>query len=304
LIIAGAKVIAMSHRFAALGGLIASQILITCLHAQTPSSPDRNIGMAVTVVKATNKCLDETVMIAGTVVAKDEILVRPEREGLQITQILVEPGEAVTAGQALARLLPPEGQPGPRTASDVQAPAAGVVIASAAVVGATASARAEPLFRILARGELEFAAEVPIKQAFRIAAGQKSTIHVEGTGELTSEVSNAFRTIDSDSQLARIRLLIGRNQNLRVGSFGRATINVGRTCGISLPLSAVLYQDDATVVQVVRAGRIETRQVSIATLVKGEVLIREGLTANDVVVSKAGSFLREGDRVREKFAGS
>jgi HlyD family secretion protein len=66
----------------------------------------------------------------------------------------------------------------------------------------------------------------------------------------------------------------------------------------------VLYQDDATVVQVVRAGRIETRQVSIATLVKGEVLIREGLTANDVVVSKAGSFLREGDRVREKFAGS
>jgi multidrug efflux pump subunit AcrA (membrane-fusion protein) len=291
----------MSHRAAALGVLIASNVFVTCLHAQTAPSADQ--GMAVTAVRAVSKCLEDTVMITGIVVAKEEVLVRPEREGFQISQILVERGDTVTAGQNLARLVTPEGQQGPRTTSDLQAPVAGIVVASAAAVGAMASARAEPLFRIVARGEFEFAAEVPAKHVFRIAAGQKSSIQIEGAGDLTSQVSKILTAIDPETQLARVRLSIGRNQNLRLGSFGRATINLGQTCGIVLPLSALLYDDDGTVVQIVRSGKIETRRVSVGSMAKGDVLVREGLAAGDAVVLRAGSFLREGDQVREKFAG-
>jgi len=222
---------------------------------------------------------------------------------LQISQVLVEPGDTVVSGQVLARLTPPEGQQGGGTTVAIQAPAAGVVTSRAAVVGTLASARAEPLFRIAAKGEMELLAETPVKSLATVAANQTAKIAIVGAGELPGKVRIFSVAINPTTQLGQIRLLIGSDPKLRVGAFGRATIDVGRRCGPAIPLSAVLYGPGGAVVQVVRDNRIETRRVTVGLLAAGQAEIRDGLAEGEMVVARAGAFVREGDRVRSITAG-
>ena len=70
------------------------------------------------------------------------------------------------------------------------------------------------------------------------------------------------------------------------------------SCGIAVPLTAVLYGTAGTVVQVIRRQRVETRHVEVGLLSGGQVEIREGLSEGDIVVARAGALLREGDPVR------
>jgi multidrug efflux pump subunit AcrA (membrane-fusion protein) len=258
-----------------------------------------SVDMAVTVARTQNKCFVDTLQVTGVLTPRNEILVRPDREGLQFSQVLTEPGDTVVAGQVLARLTPPEGQPGAGGAGTaVQAPAAGVIISRAAVVGTTASARAEPLFRIAAKGEMELLAETPVKTLNRVAPNQSAKIEIVGVGELSGHVRLFSTAVNPTTQLGQIRIFVGSDPRLRVGAFGRATINVGRRCGPAIPLSAVLYGPGGAVVQVVRDRRIETRRVSVGLTAAGQAEIRDGLSEGDMVVARAGAFVREGDRVR------
>src|SRR3954469_1926762 len=255
--------------------------------------------MAVTVARTTNVCFSDTLQVTGIVVPRNEILVRPDREGLQISQVLVEPGDTVVSGQVLARLAPPEGQQGSSaTTVAIQAPVAGIVTSRSAVVGTLASARAEPLFRIAAKGEMELLAETPVKTLASVAADQSAKIAIPGVGELSGKVRTFSVDINPTTQLGQIRVFIGSDPKLRTGAFGRANIDVGRRCGPSIPLSAVLYGPAGTVVQVVRDNRIETRKVSVGLLAGGQAEVREGLAEGEMVVARAGAFVREGDRVR------
>src|SRR4029077_1463323 len=96
--------------------------------------------LAVTVVPAKRMCFADTLQVTGVLAPRNEILVRPEREGLQISQVLVQPGDTIVSGQVLARLTPPEGQEGggggTTGSTAVRAPTAGVITSSSAVVGA------------------------------------------------------------------------------------------------------------------------------------------------------------------------
>lgn len=257
---------------------------------------------AVTVVRTKQMCFADTIQVPGVLVPRNEILVRPDREGLKITQILVEPGDTVASAQVLARLAPPDGSQGSGTTVAVQAPAAGVINSVSAVIGNVASARTEPLFRITRQGEMDLLAETPVRSLTRLAPDQPAKVEIIGAGELTGKVRLVSTAINPTTQLGQVRLSIGSGQKLRVGAFGRAIIEVGRRCGAAVPLSAVSYGQGGTVIQVVRDNRIESRQVSVGLLEAGQVEIREGLSEGDVVVARAGAFVRDGDRVRPVIA--
>ena len=64
-------------------------------------------GAAVSVIKARKTCFADTISVSGRLVPREEVMIRPEREGLQISQVLVDAGETVTANQVMARLAPP-----------------------------------------------------------------------------------------------------------------------------------------------------------------------------------------------------
>ena len=58
----------------------------------------------VGVAEARRTTLTETIMVTGSLAAREEVLVTPQVDGLQITEILSEQGDMVTKGKVLARL--------------------------------------------------------------------------------------------------------------------------------------------------------------------------------------------------------
>jgi len=261
-------------------------------------------GAAVTVVRAKRSCFADTISVSGMLVPREAVAVRPEREGLQISQVLVDAGETVTSGQVLARLIPPDAQPNSSQTVQVQSPVAGIILKVDATIGTTASARAAPLFQIIARGEFELLGEVPAQHLSKLSAGQVAKISVASASEVTGRVRSIAATVNGGTQLGQVNIFIGSDARLRVGAFGRGQIVVAQSCNVAIPLSAVLYSQDTAVVAVVRNDRVETRQVVVGHLAEGEAEVREGLAEGDLVVAKAGAFFREGDRVRPFLNGA
>ncbi len=254
-------------------------------------------GAAVTVIKAKKSCFADTIAVSGVLVPREEVAVRPDREGLQISQVLADSGETINSGQALVRLVSPDASSN-TPATTVQSPVAGIILKANATIGTMASPRAPPLFQIIARGEFELLAELPAKQLSKLGAGQIVKINIVGAGEVSGRVRLVSATIDGAKQLGQVHIFIGADQRLRVGAFARGQIVIAQSCGLAVPLSAVLYGQDNAVVAVVRNDRVETRQVVIGLLSEGDVEVRQGLAEGDLVVARAGAFFREGDRVR------
>jgi multidrug efflux pump subunit AcrA (membrane-fusion protein) len=251
-------------------------------------------GAAVTVLTAAKSCFADVVEVSGIVLARDETAVRPERPGLKVAEILTEAGDTVTAGQPLARLTLPEGG-----MQVVQAPIAGLISQSSAVIGAVASGRGEALFTIINGGQFDLVGMVPTQAVAKLGVNQQARIRIVGAGEVDGRVRRIAPTIEPNSQLGQVLVAVTTNRRLLVNSSGRAMITTGKSCNnIAVPLTAVLYGSAGTVVQVVKRQRVETRRVEVGLMAGGQVEIRDGLNEGDVVVARAGSLLREGDPVR------
>jgi HlyD family secretion protein len=264
------------------------------LAAEDPDAPkDGPKGAAVTVLKAAKQCFGNIVEVSGIIIPKEETSVRPERPGLKVAEILAEAGDSVTAGQTLARLTPPEGG-----TVQIQAPVAGTISASTAVLGAMASGKGEALFSIIARNEFDLVGLVPVRDITKLAVNQTARIKIIGAGEVDGKVRRVATTVQPDSQLGQVFVAVTTNRRLLVNSSGRALIKTGQSCGVSVPLTAILYGPAGTVVQVVRRARVETRRVEVGLMSGGQVEIRDGLQEGDIVVARAGALLREGDPVR------
>jgi multidrug efflux pump subunit AcrA (membrane-fusion protein) len=66
---------------------------------------DDTLAAAVTVVRVAPADFAETVLASGSLVAREEILVGPEVEGLRVTEVLTDEGARVKKGDVLARLV-------------------------------------------------------------------------------------------------------------------------------------------------------------------------------------------------------
>jgi HlyD family secretion protein len=345
----------------------------------------------VSVARVAPAEFTETVLAAGSLVAREEILVGPEVEGLRITEVLADEGQQVRKGDVLARLVADTldaqvaqndaalartaaavaqarsaivqaearlaesrnayerakplrqaghmteavfdqreqaartaeaqltaAQDGLRVAEaeraqveaqrreltwrrgrvEVKAPADGIVSRRMARVGGHAAGAAEPMFRIVAKGEVELDAEVVETRLGAIAAGQRARVEVAGLGEVAGTVRLVSPEVDRSTRLGRVRIFLGDNPGLRVGAFGRASIETAASSGLGVPASAVLYGSHGATVQVVSGGRVETRAIKTGLGAGAIVEVRAGLADGDLVVARAGTFLRDGDRVR------
>src|SRR5262245_33268313 len=345
----------------------------------------------VTVARVAPAEFAETVLATGSLVAREEILVGPEVEGLRITEVLADEGQRVNKGDVLARLVadtldaqvaqndaalarttaaiaqakaaivqaearlvesrnayerakPLRGaghmteavfdqreqaartaeaqltaaQDGLRVAEaeraqveaqrreltwrrgriEVKAPADGIISRRMARVGGYAAGSAEPMFRIVAKGEVELDAEVVETRLGAISVGQRARVEVAGLGEVTGTVRLVSPEVDKSTRMGRVRVFLGDNPGLRVGAFARASIATATSSGLAVPASAVLYGPDGPTVQVVRGNRVETRRIKTGLAADALVEVREGLADSDLVVARSGTFLREGDTVR------
>ena len=276
--------------------VLLAEILAGLFPVRAADTQPGSIGMAVSVTKARQLCFDDTLQLTGRLVAREEIPVRPDAEGLRVTQILIEDGEKVTAGQVLARLGRTEGLPGPPTPLQVTAPAAGIVLGQAPP--SPRAQRPEPMFRIIVDGEIEADIEAPAVTLPRISVGQAAEVDIAGGGPLPGRVRAISPEVDPATQLGHVRISFKDDGALHIGSFAKATIVRERTCGPAIPLTAILYSAEGAVVQIVRNNRVQTQPVRVGLLAGEDAEVHEGLAIGDVVVKRAGTFLREGDIVR------
>jgi HlyD family secretion protein len=352
---------------------------------------------AVTVSRVSQETFVETVMVTGTLVPRDEILVAPEIEGLRVLELKVDEGDQVKKGDVLATLVPTTLQAQvaqsdaslargdaaiaraestiaefeakvkeadaslerarPLTKSgylsestfdtreanaktmraqlvaardglklaraekeqvvaqrkeldwrlsntEVKSPSDGIVSRRTARVGGLAMSMGDPMFRIVARGEVELDAEVPEEPMAKVRLGQKAEIEVAGVGPVAGSVRLVSPEVDKATRLGRVRVFLGADPRIRIGAFGRGEIQTSESKGLSVPASAVLYDDKGATVLIVRDNKVVASNVKTGLMAGGKVEIRSGVALDDLVVARAGTFLRDGDSVRPITPGA
>lgn len=356
--------------------------------ALAPNKP----APAVSTVEAARREIVEQVVVTGSLVPRDEILVTPEIEGYRVTEVLVEEGMRVERGQILARLsrdlidqqiaqqdalvskasaTVPQAQSNieqaeaaemearlaferakqlmssgngtaaimeGRTASlrqtegklafarnglviaraelaqaralrdelslrlartEIRAPEAGIVNRRTARVGMAASSSSEPLFRLIARGEIELEGEVIETKLPLLQEGAPASMELTTGERVRGSVRAVYPEVDKATRLGKVRVRLDPDPRLRIGTFARGAIEVARTRGITVPQASVLYGGpQRSSVLIVADGLVEARTVRTGISDDDDIEIRSGLNQGEAVVARSGSFLRNGDRVR------
>ncbi|WP_238261714.1 MULTISPECIES: efflux RND transporter periplasmic adaptor subunit [Methylobacterium] len=186
-----------------------------------------------------------------------------------------------------------------RARTDIRAPEAGIVNRRTARVGASVTAAGEPLFRLIARGEIELEGEVPETALARIKVGDPASLDLDDGRQLRGKVRRVYPEVDRATRLGKVRIRLSDDPALRIGAFARGNVEVARREGLAVPVSSLLYAADGRAsVLVAKDGRVEARAVTSGLTSEGFTEIRSGVAAGESVVARAGSFLRDGDRVR------
>lgn len=343
---------------------------------------------AVTVISAVRGPIVETATLTGTLVAREEVMVSPQIDGLAITEILAEEGDHVDVQQVLARLshgvldagiaqntaqlsraegaiaqarsLIAEVQANRQQAdlafnrtrelvaggnasrevleqrqalaqtagarvesannavhvaeadralaiaqrqellvrlarTELRAPVAGLISRRTARLGAVVTGGGDALFRIIEGGLIELEADVPETLLARLRPGQTAMIDTVA-GARGGQVRLVSPEVGRTNRLGRVRVAID-GDGLVIGSFARARVETARRDGVLVPLSAVLFQPDGAVIQVVRDGVVDSRRVKVGLRSATQAEIMDGLAENEAIVRVSGTFVRAGDRV-------
>ncbi|MDA9424638.1 efflux RND transporter periplasmic adaptor subunit [Bradyrhizobium sp. CCBAU 53380] len=273
-------------------------------HRQRPEAKETPSEALVIVTKSTNACFSDLVRVTGFFVPRREAVVVADQEGSRVTDLLVTEGTVVADNQELARLTaPPQipGQPqrpGPQGPISLKAPAPGLITEVRTIVGAPASPQAGPMFRIAVNNEIELDAQVPAVHMSKLNSGATVRISRDDAPDLIGRVRLVAPEIDRTTQLGRVRISVTNNPSLKVGVFARASIDAKRSCGVSIPKTAI----DHLTVQVVKGNIVETRKVRVGLSSDSATEILEGLEVGEIVVADAGSSLHDGDQIKTMFA--
>ncbi len=177
----------------------------------------------------------------------------------------------------------------------VIAPVAGLVTARNAQVGAIASAAGPAMFTLIRDGLLELRADLAERDVLRLATGQPASLRAAGLGEpLPGHVRLVEPTVDPASRLGRVRIAVDTPDRLRSGLFAEAEILVAEREALAVPVSAM---DGDAVLRVTAGGTVERAPVTTGIREGGLIEITSGLFAGDVIVARAGAFVRPGDRI-------
>jgi HlyD family secretion protein len=184
------------------------------------------------------------------------------------------------------------------TRTEVKAPYAGRITARNATIGAIATAAGSPMFVIEKDGALELWADVAEADILRLAEGQTAALTGVGTPDgLTGTVRLVEPVIDSLTRLGRARISIAAETGLRAGMFIEADVIVAEHDALAVPVTAISAAGGEQTVLRVKDGMVEQIAVTLGIREKGWVEVTKGLAIGDLVVAKAGAFVRPGDKI-------
>ncbi|WP_299907179.1 efflux RND transporter periplasmic adaptor subunit [uncultured Paracoccus sp.] len=182
--------------------------------------------------------------------------------------------------------------------TDITAPTDGVIVERQAELGAIAGSSGDPLFRLIAGGEIELSAEVIETALHQLSVGDPAEIEVAGVGLVQGRVRLLPARVDPVTRLGSLRIALDPDPGLRTGLFANGAVITARREAVALPAPAVLADDEGEWVLLVRDGTVERREVKAGILWQAQREIVTGLEAGETVIARSGAFFRDGDRVK------
>jgi len=141
---------------------------------------------------------------------------------------------------------------------------------------------------------------LPERSLSQVKAGQEVEVVADAlpNERWQGQIEAINPRVDANGRSLELR---GRLDNasgkLRPGMFVRVRVIVGERTGLLVPEEAIVPQGDAFYVYTVVEGAAKRVPVKIGIRQGAYVEILEGLSAGDQVVTKAGAFVRAGDRI-------
>jgi RND family efflux transporter MFP subunit len=185
-----------------------------------------------------------------------------------------------------------------RNNTDVTSPEDGIISRRTARIGGMASTVGEPMFRIIENGQIELDAEIVETELKNVKVGQKAVVTVPQIGDFDGKVRLVSPEVDKLTRLGRVKIFLGVNPVLRIGSYARGRIETATSRGLAVPSSAVNFDQGLASVQVVKDDKVQKHTVIVGLVTGDLVEIKDGIKEGDLVVTRAGTFLRDGDVVR------
>jgi HlyD family secretion protein len=182
--------------------------------------------------------------------------------------------------------------------TQVVAPVSGEIIARNATLGSIATATGEPMFTIIKDSVLELRGDVAESDLTRLKTGQPALLRLVGAADsLAGSVRLVEPSIDTVTRLGGVRISIDVPGTVRSGMFAEAEIIAAERSTVVVPVTAMGSYNGETIVMKVTDGTVARTVVKIGIRDGVIVEILEGLAVGDTVVTKAGAFVRDGDRI-------
>jgi hypothetical protein len=145
---------------------------------------------------------------------------------------------------------------------------------------------------------MELRADVSEQDLLRLRPGQRATlVAAEGSAPIAATVRLVEPTIDPQTRLGTARIAIDNPSLVVKGMFLTAEVIVSQEEMLAVPVTAVGSGPGGSTVTRVEGGVAERVTVTTGIRDGGLIGVLDGLEAGDLVVSKAGAFVRPGDRI-------
>jgi RND family efflux transporter MFP subunit len=184
--------------------------------------------------------------------------------------------------------------------TEIRAPSDGIVLTRTAEVGQTAMPGGATLFRLARGGEVEMRAQVAEQDLPRLKVGQAAEVHLTGIATpFAGRVRLISAVIDPATRLGEVRVALQPHPDLRPGAFARGEVKIGTDLRPVVPQTAVLSDGAVNFVYIVGPDlRAARRPVHIAGTQSQGIVIDRGLDGSERIVTSAGAFLHDGERVQ------
>jgi RND family efflux transporter MFP subunit len=181
----------------------------------------------------------------------------------------------------------------------VLAPVDGTVLVRKAEIGMIANSSGDALFRVASNGEVEMRGQIAEQDLAVLKVGQPASVYITGLARaFEGKVRLLGAIIDPNTRLGEIRIALKPDPALRPGAFARGAVIVDKAERPVLPQTAVMTDSKGAYVYVVNdQNHVVRRDVRVSGTIDSGVIIADGLTGEERIVTTAGGFLRNGEAV-------
>jgi HlyD family secretion protein len=188
----------------------------------------------------------------------------------------------------------------------IVAPVGGLVLTRNAEVGQIAASGGPALFDVEDGGQVEMIGQVAEQDMADLRVGQSAAVYLIGNPQpFVGRIWLLGAVIDPQSRLGEVRIALTPDPALRPGAFARSLVTRARARRPVVPQTAVMADNNGSYVYVVKGdGQVQRRAVSVGSVIPDGVVITEGLSGREQVVSVDGGFLHSGEKVTVTSTGA